>query len=425
MGTLLIWKGQLQKIYAGYSFYILKLLQFLLGILVFGAINSNIGFMKAASSTACTFGLSAVFAFLPLNLLVLAAAVLVLVQVYAVSPVVMLVTAAVFLVMYIFYIRFTPKKAWLIAVAAVAFVLKIPFVIPVAFGLMGGPFLILPAACGTIVYYMMHLIKVTSSALKGNGMKEIMDGLMVFVKQILVNKEMWMMVIVLSLTLLIVYGVRTRAIAHAWKMASVVGAVAAAAMCVGGNLALDLHYSVANIVTGIAAAVISGLILDLFFLSVDYSGTETLQFEDDEYYYYVKAIPKVAGVPVQEKKVKHITEPHEEKKENLKPVMNTLEKKPEKIQEKPAAKAMSKPEADSHLQETIAMGTEEVVNELDRLYEVSEEDLARSVDEILLTKTLNEELEREQEEKKEDMGLTKSIVLGVEKLKENLRNKED
>ncbi len=174
-----------------------------------------------------------------------------------------------------------------------------------------------------------------------------------------------------------------------------------------------------------SGAVISGLILDLFFLSVDYSGTETLQFEDDEYYYYVKAIPKVAGVPVQEKKVKHITEPHEEKKENLKPVMNTLEKKPEKVQEKPAAKAMSKPEADSHLQETIAMGTEEVVNELDRLYEVSEEDLARSVDEILLTKTLNEELEREQEEKKEDMGLTKSIVLGVEKLKENLRNKED
>lgn len=28
--------------------------------------------------------------------------------------------------------------------------------------------------------------------------------------------------------------------------------------------------------------------------SVDYARSERLQFEDDEYYYYVKAIPKVA-----------------------------------------------------------------------------------------------------------------------------------
>lgn len=28
-------------------------------------------------------------------------------------------------------------------------------------------------------------------------------------------------------------------------------------------------------------------------LAVDYSGTEYIQFEDDDYYYYVKAIPKI------------------------------------------------------------------------------------------------------------------------------------
>ena len=30
-----------------------------------------------------------------------------------------------------------------------------------------------------------------------------------------------------------------------------------------------------------------------FLFSVDYSRTERVQFEDDEYYYYVKAVPKV------------------------------------------------------------------------------------------------------------------------------------
>mgnify|MGYP003202143642 FL=1 len=47
--------------------------------------------------------------------------------------------------------------------------------------------------------------------------------------------------------------------------------------------------------------------MEFFLFSVDYSRTERLQFEDDEYYYYVKAIPKIS-VTAPEKTVKHINE---------------------------------------------------------------------------------------------------------------------
>ena len=40
---------------------------------------------------------------------------------------------------------------------------------------------------------------------------------------------------------------------------------------------------------------------------VDYSRKETVQFEDDDYYYYVKAIPKL-GVAKKNKNVKTMTE---------------------------------------------------------------------------------------------------------------------
>ena len=43
------------------------------------------------------------------------------------------------MLMYIFYFRFTPKKAWVVLLAAAAFGLKIPFVIPVAFRADGRP----------------------------------------------------------------------------------------------------------------------------------------------------------------------------------------------------------------------------------------------------------------------------------------------
>ena len=36
------------------------------------------------------------------------------------------------------------------------------------------------------------------------------------------------------------------------------------------------------------------VVLQFFVFNVDYSRTEKVQFEDDEYYYYVKAVPKIS-----------------------------------------------------------------------------------------------------------------------------------
>ena len=50
-----------------------------------------------------------------------------------------------------------------------------------------------------------------------------------------------------------------------------------------------------------------GLLLEFFLFSVDYTRTEHLQYEDDEYYYYVKAVPKIS-IAAPEKTVKRINE---------------------------------------------------------------------------------------------------------------------
>ena len=49
------------------------------------------------------------------------------------------------------------------------------------------------------------------------------------------------------------------------------------------------------------------MIVKFFVFSVDYTRKERLQFEDDEYYYYVKAVPK-SSVTIPEKTVKRINE---------------------------------------------------------------------------------------------------------------------
>ena len=101
------------------------------------------------------------------------------------------------------------------------------------------------------------------------------------------------MVIAAAVSLLIVYAVRTRSVDHAWKIGSVAGAIAGIVIAAAGNITLDAHLSYVTMVVSGVAAIVVGLVLEFLFFSVNYSRTERMQFEDDEYYYYVKAVPKI------------------------------------------------------------------------------------------------------------------------------------
>ena len=306
MSNLLVLRERLKKLYAAYSIYILKTLQFFLGLILFWVINSNIGYMKPASSVFCTVGLALICTFLPMIVMVLAATVLILVHFYALSLPIAAVSLVIFLIMYIFYFRFTPDKAWLVLIPALAFGCRIPFVVPVIFGLLGTPAWIVPAACGTIAYYMIHFVKASSAALQSSGAESMYESLMSFTRQVVSSREMWLMVMTVVIATLVVNAVRSRSMDHAWKTASAAGAVICIVLASAGNIALNLNYSYVIIIVSSVLGAVIGLGLEIMFFSVDYSRTEHIQFEDDEYYYYVKAIPKV-GVPVPEKRVKHIT----------------------------------------------------------------------------------------------------------------------
>ena len=48
-----------------------------------------------------------------------------------------------------------------------------------------------------------------------------------------------------------------------------------------------------------------GIVIEFFAFNVDYGRVEQVQFQDDEYYYYVKALPKVT-LETPQRKVKRI-----------------------------------------------------------------------------------------------------------------------
>jgi hypothetical protein len=105
---------------------------------------------------------------------------------------------------------------------------------------------------------------------------------------------------------LIVYLVKRKNIQHSAALGVSFGSLASFAIMLTGNLFFSSGENLLKFVVEILVTFLIGIIASYFFVEMDYNRPESLQFEDDDYYYYVTAIPKVR-LTKEEWKVKRIT----------------------------------------------------------------------------------------------------------------------
>lgn len=103
---------------------------------------------------------------------------------------------------------------------------------------------------------------------------------------------------------------RKLSIDNAWKIAIVSGTLVYVIVVVIGRVTMHVDVPYVAVIIGTIVSILLALVLEFFAFAVDYSRTKDLQFEDDEYFYYVKAVPKVT-VTAPEKTVKRINERQE------------------------------------------------------------------------------------------------------------------
>ena len=125
------------------------------------------------------------------------------------------------------------------------------------------------------------------------------------VNGIIDNKAMLLTIAAFTITIMVVYIIRRLSVDYAWGIAIGVGAITDIFVLLIGDFVLDVSNSLLMLIVGSLVAVLVALVLHFFLFSVDYSRTERVQFEDDEYYYYVKAVPKMS-VTTRKKQIKKI-----------------------------------------------------------------------------------------------------------------------
>ena len=160
-------------------------------------------------------------------------------------------------------------------------------------GLVGTPASVLSVGCGTILYFFLNFINENNSTINAMD-EEITAKFRYLIDGLIDNKAMVVTIAAFAVTLIIVYLIRRMSIDHSWTIAIVAGSLVNVMMLLIGDLMYDTNVSITGILIGAVVSLLLAKVLQFFIFSVDYSRTERVQFEDDEYYYYVKAIPKLS-----------------------------------------------------------------------------------------------------------------------------------
>ena len=293
MTALLELRENLKKIYSRNEAFILPVIKFLLSFIVLSIINGKMGYMTKLDNMAIVLIVSLLCSFLPTGFMAFFAMMFAVLHMYALSIETAAVGLVVFLLLYLLFLRFTAKEALVVVLTPVLCMLKLPYVMPVAMGLIGTPASCVSVGCGVVVYYLLQTVITNAPTINSMGAEEATAKLRLLIDGMLGNKAMLVTIAAFAITVIVVYLIRRMSVDHSWTIAMVAGVMIEVMILLVGDLMYDTNLSIVSALLGAVVTLIACMIIEFFRFCLDYSRTEKVQFEDDEYYYYVKAVPKM------------------------------------------------------------------------------------------------------------------------------------
>ena len=172
-----------------------------------------------------------------------------------------------------------------------------------------------------MIAFIISYVKQNAGLLTNDTSVDITQKFVQIIRNLLLNPEMMLMVMVCAVGILCVYLLHNMSLDYAWEIAIVTGTIAQLAAVFVGDFLFHVSMPVLQLLIGALFSMAVALLYHFFVFTVDYTRTEYVQYEDDDYVYYVKAVPKVA-VTRTDVKVQRINNPvrgrHDRGTENYK-----------------------------------------------------------------------------------------------------------
>ncbi len=236
---------------------------------------------------------SVIQAMVPLSVMNLTGNMLVILNLSAISLDIVAGYAVLMLICWLMCIRFNKRLAFMPVLVAVLFYLKLEYFLPVLIGMFMGFSGLLPVAFGTIIYFFAIYTSDASALLTTSDNQAPGLGLQRIVSLLVIDKKL--LVILVSFSLVIFAAAKLNQLFHerAWLFSVLISYLALALLLLSGRFIFELDYSIWRIFLECVLGIILCIIIWFFRGIGDVSRMERVTFEDEDYIYFVKAVPKI------------------------------------------------------------------------------------------------------------------------------------
>lgn len=284
-----------------YNEIVIPVFRFIVYFIVYTSINSMFGYSNLFDRSTVVLLLAIICALVSDPLAMLIAGAVLLVNTLAVATEVGALFLVLFTLMYSLYMRMFPKSCYVLALVPVMMLWGMTYAIPFVVLMTAGAIGIIPTAFGVIIYYFAKYVEEARDALAVKTEEEDFQAFKYIVDNLKDNKDMIALILAFAFVIVGAYVVYRLSINFAWFIAIGVCAL----MNLVFTSVVGVPDSFGTVFVWTLLGVVIALLLQFCKGIVDYSKKEVVQFEDDEYYYYVKAIPKLGNpqkVPPKNKK---------------------------------------------------------------------------------------------------------------------------
>lgn len=296
-------RENLIQLYKRQEFLLLSVFRFAVSLAVLLLLRAHLGVHistgSALNSSLLNVIIALICSMLPPGFSAGILGLVLLLDLYKLSLEAAAVGAAIILVCLLVYFRFTPRDTMILLLMPVAYALNLHYLVPILAGLLFGPGAAVPVIFGLLFTRYVLLVEGNLSALAapGGGMPIVGEQLITNFRSLVdgtVNdKLMISLAVAFVITVIAVCFIRRLAIVNAWHVAITAGCILELVILLLCDMRLDTGIDLAYVFVGIVFSFVLAQIVRFFVFNVDYLRIENVQFEDEDYYYYVKAIPKV------------------------------------------------------------------------------------------------------------------------------------
>lgn len=296
MMAMLVFKTRLKELYERHYKVIRSILKIFVSAALFAVVFYELPFQQQLVEymVPLVIMLALICGFLPDVVVMCLVALLTLFEISALSAVAAFGFFAVLAIYFLLFGRYTKTQSYIVLLIPVLSVFHLSYAVPVIAALFLPPAMIPACVVGLLVQYVLQGIQeyylISQSAVDTGNTMEVLQHI---VQYVMGNREMLIYMATFAIVYLLVFVIRKGRFNHASHIGIFVGIIA----CMGGVICGEVFWSVQSdanqLLIGLAVTTVVAYIVQFFRMSIDYTGTRKLQFEDEDYFYYVKAVPKL------------------------------------------------------------------------------------------------------------------------------------